>query len=92
MDIADSLKMKGGAVFKNDTHDRKESPSGFHEDFDSFTTGYFVDLDYTPIEQLQIFAGVNYDILFNGGDTVDALSPRGAVVYKPFRTHDSMQP
>jgi outer membrane receptor for ferrienterochelin and colicin len=86
VDIADSLKMKGGAVFKNDTHDRKESISGFHEDLDSFTTGYFVDFDYTPIEQLQIFAGVNYDILFNGGDTVDSTSPRGAVVYKPFRT------
>ena len=86
VDIVDSLKMKAGGIVKHDTHERKESPSGSHEDFESFTMGYFVDFDYTPLEHLQIFAGLNYDVLFHGDHTVDSPSPRGAVVYKPFRT------
>ena len=82
LSLTDFFKLKGGVFLKQDQHKRKNSDG--KEEFDAFTTGYFLDTEWVPIPTLILSAGLNYDILYaDSHHTVSAVSPRGSAIFQP---------
>jgi iron complex outermembrane recepter protein len=84
VDVAPKVRLKAGTFLKHDNHLRKEERVPTTTEDSSFTADFFAVAEYSPLENLLVSLGFNYDVLYPGsGRTIDSYNPRGAVIYKP---------
>jgi outer membrane cobalamin receptor len=83
-DLTKQFRLKAGTFLKQDRHQREGVTPPLSEEQDSFTTDFFAEAEYAPVSNLLFTAGLNYDLLYVQGRTIDSVNPRGSVVYQPF--------
>jgi len=83
--VHDDVVVKVGTFFKYDKHVDKSLTDSFRSDEEALTTDYFLESDWALTNKLNVSAGLNYDVMYTGGNrTIDSWNPRGAVTLRPW--------
>ena len=81
--LTDRIKVKAGLFVKHDKHERKSADS--RRTIDTLTTGYFGEVEYMPLPNLQTNLGFGYDLLYTGGGrSIPSPTWRWALIYQPW--------
>jgi iron complex outermembrane receptor protein len=84
LDVAKGARVKVGTFLKQDRHTRENTNPVSNEEQDSFTSDLFIEAEYSPLPNLLLTAGFNYDAIYPGGNrTIDTYNPRGSVAWQP---------
>lgn len=90
----DDVTLKGGSFVRWDNVERQRDSASPFENFQTLTLDLFAEAEYFPIDELMLYAGINWDMLFtlesffdrtDKATRIDAVSPIGSVIYKPRR-------
>ncbi|MGQ0810365.1 MAG: TonB-dependent receptor plug domain-containing protein [Nitrospiraceae bacterium] len=92
LDATSNLKFKAGTLTRQDVVNRQRDSASPFENYETVTTDFFVEAQYTPLRNLQLTAGLNYDTLYvvnsffartDGREPIHALSPVASLIFKP---------
>lgn len=93
VDLLPAVKVKLGTFLRQDVVNRQRDSNSPFENYETVTTDFFAEAQYSPLKNLLIVGGINFDTHYiknsffartDSREPINAVSPVGAVIYKPF--------
>jgi outer membrane cobalamin receptor len=92
LDLAANLKLKAGTLSRQDVVNRQRDTASAFENYETVTTDFFAEVEYSPMKNLVLTAGINYDTLYvvnsafqrtDSRQPINSVNPVGSLIYYP---------